>query len=351
MSGVAVARTVSRDSEASAGVTYAQFEQLREARAVIQHEADVLAELATRLDTDFCRAVEVLLNARGRVVVSGLGKAGLIGQKLVATFASTGTPSQFLHPTEALHGDLGCLSGEDVLLAVSNSGETQELCDVVMAARSLGVLCVAITADDRSSLGTLADIVIRLGTIREAGPFGLAPTASTTAMLAIGDALALVISRLRGFTPQQFARVHPGGSLGRRLQTVSELMRKGDQLRIASQSATIREVFTAKSASGRRTGAVMLIDEPGRLSGLFTDSDLARLLERHQDCQWDRPIAEVMTHSPLTIRDEALLTDAVEMLSAKKISELPVVDADGRPIGLVDITDVIGELPGDHHSC
>ena len=139
--------------------------------------------------------------------------------------------------------------------------------------------------------------------------------------------------------------------MSRRLQAVSELMRHGDQLRIASQSATIREVFTARSASGRRTGAVMLIDADGHLSGLFTDSDLARLLERHQDGQWDRPIAEVMTHSPLTIRDEALLTDAVEMLSAKKISELPVVDADGRPIGLVDITDVIGELPGDHHSC
>lgn len=326
-------------------VTFSQFEQLREARAVIKQEAETLLELAHRLDIDFCRAVEAILHARGRVVVTGVGKAGLIGQKISATLASTGTRSQFLHPTEALHGDLGCLSPDDVVLALSNSGETQEVCDVVVATRRLGIPCLAITANESSTLGSQVEVVLRLGTIREAGPLKLAPTCSTTAMLAIGDALALVLSRARGFTPQQFAVFHPGGSLGRRLRSVREVMRRGAQLRIASQTATVREVFSTQTHDGRRTGAVMLIDEQGRLSGLFTDSDLARLLEQHRDGQLDRAIGEVMTKSPLTIDAEALLQDAIDVLSQRKISELPVVDDQHRPIGLIDITDVIGLMP------
>ena len=326
-------------------VSYSQFEQLREARSIIKQEAETLLELAHRLDTDFCRAVEAILHARGRVVVTGIGKAGLIGQKLTATFASTGTRSQFLHPTEALHGDLGCLSQDDIVLAISNSGETQEVCDVVAAARSLGIRCIALTGSEHSTLGSQAEVVLRLGTIREAGSHGLAPTSSTTAMLAMGDALALVLSRSRGFTPQQFALLHPGGSLGRRLRSVREVMRQGTQLRIASQLETIRDIFSSQGASGRRTGAVMLVDEDGCLRGLFTDSDLARLLEQHREGQLDRPICEVMTKSPLTIDGDALLQQAVELLSAKKISELPVVDEDGRPVGLIDITDVIALMP------
>lgn len=326
--------------------TFSQFEQLREARALIKHEGETLLELSQRLDTDFCRAVEMILSIHGRVAVTGVGKAGLIGQKVSATLASTGTRSQFLHPTEALHGDLGCLGSDDVLLALSNSGETQEVCDVVAAASSLGVSCIAITANEFSTLGSQAEVVLRLGSIREAGLMSLAPTCSTTAMLAVGDALALVLSRSRGFTPQQFARFHPGGSLGRRLRTVREVMRRGEQLRIASQSATIREVFSSQNG-GRRTGAVMLTDEEGRLSGLFTDSDLARLLEQHREGQLDRPIREAMTQSPLTIDADSLLHDAIEILSNRKISELPVVDEGGQPIGLIDITDVIGLMPPD----
>lgn len=325
--------------------TFSQFEQLREGRAIIKQEAETLLELSHRLDTDFCQAVELILRATGRVVVTGVGKAGLIGHKIVATLASTGTRSQFLHPTEALHGDLGCLGDDDVLLALSNSGETQEVCDVVVAACSLGRACIAITANENSTLGTLASVVLRLGSIREAEPLGLAPTCSTAAMLAMGDALALVLSRSRGFTPQQFAVLHPGGSLGRRLRTVREVMRRGAQLRIASQSATIREVFSSQTGCGRRTGAVMLTAGDGRLSGLFTDSDLARLLEQHREGQLDRPIAEAMTKSPLTIGADSFLHDAVELLSNRKISELPVIDDDGQPIGLIDITDVIGLMP------
>lgn len=342
---MSMAAVASRAESNSTAATFSQFEQLREARAVIKQEAETLLELANRLDTDFCRAVEMILHVRGRVVVTGVGKAGLIGQKVSATLASTGTRSQFLHPTEALHGDLGCLGSDDVLLALSNSGETQEVCDVVVAARSLGLLCVALTANEFSTLGSQADVVLRLGSIREAGLMNLAPTCSTAAMLAIGDALALVLSRSRGFTPQQFAVFHPGGSLGRRLRTVREVMRRGEQLRIAPQSATIREVFSSQNG-GRRTGAVMLIDEDGRLSGLFTDSDLARLLEQHREGQLDRPIGEAMTKSPLTIDADSLLHDAIEVLSNRKISELPVVDDRGQPIGLIDITDVIGLMPG-----
>ena len=335
---------------ATTAVTYSQFEQLREGRAIIKQEGEALLDLSQRLDTDFCRVVDLILHLRGRVVVTGVGKAGLIGQKVVATLASTGTRSQFLHPTEALHGDLGCLSSDDVLLAISNSGETQEVCDVVAAARSLDVTCIALTGSEFSTLGLQAEIVLRLGSIREAGPLSLAPTCSTTAMLAVGDALALVLSRARGFTPQQFAVLHPGGSLGRRLRLVREVMRCGNQLRIASQSATIREVFSSPSCGGRRSGAVILIDADGCLSGLFTDSDLARLLEQHREAQLDRPIGEVMTKSPLTIDADSLLHDAVEVLSSRKISELPVVDNSHRPIGLIDITDVIGLMPSEEEA-
>lgn len=345
MSKVALSVCRATKEFAPSAVSFSQFEQLREARAVIKQEAEALTELSNRLDADFCNAVELLLQSNGRTVVTGIGKAGLIGQKIAATLASTGTRSQFLHPTEALHGDLGCLSGDDVLLALSNSGETQEVCDVVAAARSLRVSCIAMTAHDHSTLGRQAEIVLRLGSMKEAGPHGLAPTCSTTAMLALGDALALVVSRARGFTPQQFALFHPGGSLGRRLRTVREVMRQGPQLRVASDNSTVREVFARHSAVGRRTGAVMLVDADGRLSGLFTDSDLARLLEQHREQQLDRPIAEVMTKAPLTITGDSLLQHAVEMLSSRKISELPVVDDAGRPVGLIDITDVIGLMP------
>jgi arabinose-5-phosphate isomerase len=176
----------------------------------------------------------------------------------------------------------------------------------------------------------------------EAGLHGLAPTTSTAAMLAVGDALALVISQVRNFTPQQFAVFHPGGSLGRRLASVKDIMRAGDQVRIASESATIREVFVTLARPGRRTGAVMLVDADGRLSGLFTDSDLARLLEHHRDQQFDRPISEVMTNKPLTISPDAILEEVLQLLGARHVSELPVVDAAGCPVGLIDITDLIG---------
>jgi arabinose-5-phosphate isomerase len=322
-----------------------QAEQLREGRTILRQEANALAGLSKRLGTEFCDAVQTVSNCSGTVIVTGMGKAGLIGQKIAATLSSTGTKSYFLHPAEAVHGDLGCLDSRDVLLVLSNSGETEEVCQLLPTIRQMQVPVIAMTASATSTLGSTADITLCLGRVREAGQHGLAPSTSTTMMLALGDALALVVSRKKNFTQQKFAVLHPGGSLGAQLKQVREIMRTKPDLRIASEESTVREVFVNLSKPGRRTGAVMLVDEQGRLSGLFTDSDLAKLLEQRMDEQLDRRIADVMTRDPLTIDAEARMKDVVEILSEKKVSELPVVDENGKPIGLIDITDVIGLLP------
>ena len=319
-----------------------RLEQLREARAILGVEGEALLELSRRLDARFCAAVELLANCRGCVIVTGVGKAGLIGQKVAATLSSTGTRAYFLHPTEAMHGDLGCVGFDDLWLIFSNSGETDELSRLLPIIRGQRQAIIAVTASDASTLGTQADATICIGRLIEAGAHGLAPSTSTTAMLAVGDALALVSSQMKQFTPRQFAAFHPGGSLGRRLASVRDVMRPIDQVRVAFESATIREVFVTLSRPGRRTGAVILVDERGYLSGLFTDSDLARLLEQRRDDQFDRPISEVMTVRPLTVGPNAILEEALQLLGAKHVSELPVVDDDGVPLGIIDITDVIG---------
>jgi arabinose-5-phosphate isomerase len=326
-------------------IPYSQFELLREARAVMEEEASGLAKVAAGLDADFCQAVDLLCECRGKVIITGMGKAGLIGRKVAATLSSTGTSAHFLHPAEAAHGDLGCLSADDVLVVLSNSGETEEVSRILPAIRRFGIPIVAITAARTSTLGSAAAATIELGHLREAGVHALAPSTSTTAMLAVGDALALVVGRRRGFTPQQFAIYHAGGSLGVRFKTVGQIMRKGEALRIAADTKSIREVFTNLCRPGRRTGAVMLVDSTGRLSGLFTDSDLAKLLERRCDEKLDRPIAESMVCQPMTIGPAATLADVIEILSRNRISELPVVDEENRPVGLIDITDVVGIVP------
>lgn len=341
-----VVRVVSTVSVPSPGVVpFRQFEQLREGKEILCREADALRDVAGRLDEGFCDAIELLLRCRGRVIVTGMGKAGLIGQKIAATLSSTGTRSQFLHPAEAVHGDLGCLSSDDVVLALSNSGETDELVRLLPTISRLGAPIIAVTATATSTLAASARVVVCLGRLNEVGVHGLAPSTSTTAMLAVGDALALVTARLRGFTPETFAVFHPGGSLGRRLTRVGEIMRRGDEVRVAAATATVREVFTTLARPGRRTGAIILVNESGHVCGLFTDSDLARLLERRSDESLDRPIRLVMTHNPVTVREDETLAGVVEILAGRKLSELPVVDADRRPVGLIDITDVIGLLP------
>ncbi len=323
-------------------IPFGEFELLREAREVIDDEARALLRVSAGLDKEFCCAVDLLAQCAGCVIVTGMGKAGLIGRKIAATLSSTGTRAHFLHPAEAVHGDLGCLATDDVLVVLSNSGETDEVCRILPSVTHFGIPIVAITASRGSTVGRAARATIELGRLREAGPHSLAPTTTTTAMLAVGDALALVIGRRKGFTPQQFALYHNGGSLGAMLKSVGEVMRSGGQLRVAAETKSIRNVFAESSRPGRRTGAVILVDDEGRLSGLFTDSDLARMLERRQDGLLDRPIAESMTRHPLTIGPDALLSEAIEILSHNRISELPVVDVDGRPLGVLDVTDVVG---------
>lgn len=327
------------------GPPLSRLQQLQEARSVLRDEADALQALSKRLDATFCHAVDAVVGCRGSVIVTGIGKAGLIGQKIAATLSSTGTRAHFLHPAEAVHGDLGCLCSGDVLLALSNSGETEEVCRLLSTVKRMGVPIVAVTASNHSTLGSQADVTIPLGRIEETGPFGLAPSSSTTAMLAVGDALAMVVCQMKGFTPQHFAVFHPGGSLGRRLALVADVMRKSNELRLAPETATVREVFVKFGKPGRRTGAVILTDAASRLSGLYTDSDLARLLESRSESQLDTPISAVMTRNPTTVSPQMRLEDVVEILSARKVSEIPVVDAEQKPVGMIDITDVIGLLP------
>ncbi len=314
-------------------------------REVLQREIAALQAVAGRLDRQFARTVELVMECRGCVVVCGMGKAGLVGQKIAATLSSLGTRSYFVHPAEALHGDLGRIHKEDIVLVLSYSGETEEIVGFCRLVQTMGVPVVAITRRAETTVGWLADVVIALGPIEEACPMGLAPTSSTTAMLAVGDALALAVARMRGFTAEDFARFHPGGSLGRKLATVQEVMRPLEQCRLAHQAQTVREVLVLTGRPGRRTGAIMLVDDQGRLSGIFTDSDLARLFEQRADEKLDGPIANVMTRCPITIRVGARLAEAVALMAERKISELPVVDGEDRPLGLIDVTDVVALWP------
>ena len=316
--------------------------QLELARTILHAEAQSVLALSQRLGDDFCRAVRMIHASRGCVIVSGMGKAGLVGQKITATLASTGTRSHFLHPAEAIHGDLGRVHRDDVLLVLSYSGETDEVTKILPSLKKLAAGLIAITGQPTSTLGRLANVTLDLGPLREACPLGLAPSASTTAMLALGDALALVLSRLRGFAEEDFARFHPGGSLGRKLAKVEEVMRPLAECRVAHQQQSVRDTLIQERRPGRRTGAVMVVRPDGTLAGIFTDSDLARLLECKQDQAIDWPIGEVMTPSPTTVVAGMLLSTACEVLAIRKISELPVVDAAGRPLGLIDITDIVG---------
>ena len=325
--------------------TLSPFEQLRLARQIIEQESKTLLEVAGRLDSQFCEAVNHLYRCRGSVIVCGMGKAGLIGQKIMATLGSTGTRSHFLHPAEAVHGDLGRVHHDDVVLMLSQSGETEEIVRIIPSLVDIGAPILAMTARPDSKLGQAATVVLELGSLDEACPLGLAPTASTTAMLALGDALALVTSRMRNFAREDFARSHPAGSLGRKLSKVDEHLRTLSHCRVAPQEKTIRRILVDLSMPGRRTGAIMLVDGEGKLSGIFTDSDLARLFEHRREEALDRPIREVMTARPTTVRMGAKMTDAVATMAQRKISELPVVDAEGRPVGLIDVTDVVGTFP------
>ncbi|MCH2129750.1 MAG: KpsF/GutQ family sugar-phosphate isomerase [Pirellulaceae bacterium] len=323
------------------------FEQLVLAREIITVEGRSVLSLADQIDSEFCRATSLIIQCNGCVIVSGMGKAGLIGQKIAATMASTGTRSQFLHPAEAVHGDLGRVDQTDIVLMLSQSGETEEITRLLPSLLDMQIPVVAITGHTQSTLARHAQVVLNLGNVQEAGDLALAPTTSTTMMLALGDALALVTSQMRQFRPEDFKRFHPGGSLGRRLTSVDDVMRPLHACRIAHQHKTVREVLVEAGRPGRRSGAILLINDQHMLTGMFTDSELARLLENQRDQELDLPIEQVMTRNPVSVVTGTRVQEAKEILARRKISELPVIDASGQPIGLIDITDVVGLSPLD----
>jgi arabinose-5-phosphate isomerase len=325
----------------------AEVEGLAFAREVLRIETEALERVRERLDTSIGRAADLIYRCSGSVIVTGMGKAGLVGQKLAATLASTGTRAFPLHPAEAVHGDLGRVRAEDIVLALSQSGETEEILRLIPALRRLGACLVAITERASSTLGQSADLCIALGPIEEACPLGLAPSASTTALMAVGDALALLVSRMRDFSPEDFALYHPAGSLGRKLMRVEDVMRTGKSLRRAHVDETIRAVFVRLAGPRRRSGAVLIEDDETHLLGIFTDSDLARLFEKRREADLDRPVGEIMTVNPKRVRVGSMLGDAVELLKKHRISELPVVDRNNHLVGLIDVTDLIGLVPAE----
>jgi arabinose-5-phosphate isomerase len=321
------------------------FDRLAFARRILRAEAATIEVVAGRLDDGFDRVAELLYRCGGRVAVTGVGKSADVGQKLVGTLNSTGTRAYALDATRALHGDLGMVHPDDVALIFSHSGESEELVRLVGPLRKLASAVTTITGNGDSTLARASDAAIVYGQVKEACPLALAPSTSTTVMLALGDALAFALMEQRQFRAEDFARFHPAGSLGRKLATVDAFMRRGGELRVAPATETVRGVFARVRHTGRRTGAIMLTDADGRLAGLFTDSDLARLFEDRNDDALDLPIERVMTRKPVVIGPDARMGEAIELLRARKISELPVVDADGRPVGMLDITDLIGLEP------
>jgi arabinose-5-phosphate isomerase len=285
--------------------------------------------------------VDLLLQNPGRVALTGTGKSADVGQKIAGTLNSTGTRAYVLDATRAMHGDLGMVHHDDVVLVLSHSGESEEIVRLLAPLREIARAIIALTGNAQSTLARRADIALVYGSLDEVCPLGLAPSTSTTVMMALGDALAFTLSRLREFSAEDFARYHPAGSLGRKLLKVEAVMRTGADVRVAPTSHTVREVFAEVRRRGRRSGAVILVDEEGVLVGLFTDSDLARLFEQRRDDALDRPIQEVMTPRPFTVRVGSRVVEALEIFKDRKISELPVVDGTGRPVGLLDVTDLI----------
>jgi arabinose-5-phosphate isomerase len=311
---------------------------LASARRVLEIEAAALRALAQRVDDSFARAVQMILQCQGRTVVSGIGKSGHIGTKIASTLASTGTPAFFVHPAEASHGDLGMITAQDVMIALSNSGESAELLAIVPLAKRRGARVIAMTGNPRSSLAREADVHLDAGVAEEACPLGLAPTASTTAALALGDALAVALLEARGFSEEDFARSHPGGRLGRRLLThVSDVMRTGEALPMVPRDATLSAAILEISRKGMGMTAVMEAD--GRVAGIFTDGDLRRALDKSLDLRAMR-IEQLMKAQPRTISPERLAVEAVRLMEEFHISQILVVDERNHLRGALNTHDL-----------
>lgn len=311
---------------------------LARARRVIELEAEAVAGLTAVLDASFEQAIARMLAVRGRVVTTGMGKAGLIARKVAATLASTGTPALFVHPAEAVHGDLGMITADDLALAFSHRGQTEEILRILPYLKHVGTPLIAVTSNPDSELARHADVAMILPIRQEACPLNLAPTASTTAMLALGDTLALVLLEARGFRPEDYAVFHPGGSLGRRLLTkVGDLMHTGEANPVAHEATPLRDALTVMTE--KRLAALSLTDDEGRLTGFYTSGDLSRHIG---DAGFDvkRPIRDFMTRNPKHARPEMMAVKALEILQQYKIIQLPVCDDAGRPVGMIHLHDI-----------
>jgi arabinose-5-phosphate isomerase len=306
------------------------------AREVLRAEAQAVSSL--QVGPSFEEAVRAILVCKGQVVATGMGKAGIIAQKVSATLASTGTRSIFLHPAEAAHGDLGRIGPEDLVLAFSNSGETDELVELLPPIRKIGAKVVSITSSRTSAVGQGSDLVLEIGRIEEPCPLKLAPSASTTAMLALGDALALCVLKERGWDESRYAMLHPAGELGRRLKRVEEIMRTGERQAVVEERAKVRDAVVEITRC--RAGAVSVVDGSGRLAGIFTDGDLRRWISKDPGVL-EREIGAVMTRDPKRARPGDLAIEAAARMIEKKIDELPVVDESGRPVGMLDVQDLL----------
>jgi arabinose-5-phosphate isomerase len=315
---------------------------LEYAKQVINAEAKGVAKMADLVDKAFAQAAELIYGCKGSVIVTGIGKAGIVGQKISATLASTGTPSHFLHPAEAVHGDLGRLRKGDIVLVLSYGGETDEIIRLINIVKQLEIKLIGITATQDSRLAAHSDIVLCMGELDEACPFGVAPSVSTTCMLAIGDALALMVMKARDFSIEDYARFHPAGSLGTKLITVEQSMmfKAGEKLPLAKTTDTVKELLN-KNSDIKRHGAVMIVDSEGKLAGIVTDADLRRLIAQNGAKLFERTVKDIMTANCKRIRASALAAEAMAIFHKHRIDDLPVVDEEDKPIGLIDVQDIV----------
>lgn len=316
-----------------------QATTVQEGKSILLQEADAIRTMSERLDENFSRAVELMLCCAGKVVISGMGKSGIIGQKIAATLSSTGTTAIFLHPAEAAHGDLGVVSEGDTVICLSKSGMTEELNFILPALKERKATIIAFTGNPRSYLAMNADVVLDTGIDQEACPYDLAPTSSTTAMLAMGDALAICLMKKKNFTDQEFALTHPKGSLGKQLtMRVGDVMAQGEALPVVSESATISDLILEMTS--KRYGVSGVVDAEGKLTGIFTDGDLRRLVQTGESFL-DKQAAEVMTPNPKTVTSELLAKACLELLETWRITQLMVCDEEKRPVGIVHIHDLV----------
>ncbi|UCG56674.1 MAG: KpsF/GutQ family sugar-phosphate isomerase [Phycisphaerales bacterium] len=315
---------------------------LEYARKVIKAEADAITSMAPIVDAAFAKAAAMIYDCSGSCIVSGIGKAGIIAQKISATLASTGTPSHFLHPAEAVHGDLGRLRKNDIVIVLSYGGETDEIVRLINLVKHLEIKLIAITSDCESTLSEHSEVALCMGRISEACPLGVAPSASTTCMLAVGDALALTVMKARNFSVEDYVRFHPGGSLGAQLMTVEQSMifKPGEKLPIAQVTDTIEELLE-KTSDVKRHGAVIVVDTNGELAGIITDADLRRFASKEGPQVFGLRAGQVMTADCKKIRADALASEATAIFHKYRIDELPVVDAANKPVGLIDVQDIV----------